>query len=130
MGQDGITRDENALREKIKNLSDNDRKLFYLKVENKIKDPDTYAVLNWLFIAGIHHFYLKRWLKGFINISVFIVGIILLFANDGISFGIGIGMLLALFIVELVQLFKSQDIVQDYNNIVTEKILEEIQVKA
>ena len=124
--QEEIIKEEDALREEIKNLSDNMKKVFYSKIEHEIKDPDTYAVLNWLFIAGIHHFYLKKWLNGFINIGVFIVGILLLFSSDNTFFGIGIGMLLALFIIELVQLFKSQNIVQDYNNMVTKKTLDEL----
>ena len=124
--QEEIIKEEDNLRKEIKNLSDDMKKVFYSKIEHEIKDPDTYAVLNWLFIAGIHHFYLKKWLNGCINIGVFIVGILLLFSGDDTFFGIGVGMLLALFIVELVQLFKSQNIVQDYNNIVTKKILDEL----
>ena len=126
--QEEIIKEEDILRKEIKNLPDDMKKVFYSKIEHEIKDPDTYAVLNWLFIAGIHHFYLKKWLNGFINIGVFIVGILLLFSSDDTLFGIGIGMLLTLFIVELIQLFKSQNIVQDYNNIVTKKILDELKV--
>ena len=124
--QQEIIQEENLLREQIKSLPDNTKKLFYSKIEKEIKDSDTYAVLNWLFIAGIHHLYLKKWLNGIINIGIFIVAIALLFNSDNTFFGIGIGMLLSLFIVELIQLFKSQNIVQEYNNNVTKKLLEEL----
>ena len=123
--QEEVNKEENNLRNEIQKLSDENKKIFYSKIEKEIKDPDTYAVLNWLFIAGLHHFYLKKWLNGTINLTVFLVGFILFFSDNNTFFGIGVGMLLSLFIVELIQLFKSQLILQDYNNIVTKRLLNE-----
>ena len=124
--QDEITKEENDLRDKIQELSDDNKKIFFSQIEKEIKDPDTCAVLNWLFIAGLHHFYLKKYLKGSINLSVFLLGSTLSFFDDT-TFGIGIGMLVSLFIVELFQLFKSQLILQDYNNMVTKRLLGELE---
>jgi len=124
--QDEITKEENDLRDKIQELSDDNKKIFFSQIEKEIKDPDTYAVLNWLFIAGLHHFYLKKYLNGSINLSVFLLGSTLSFFDDT-TFGIGIGMLVSLFIVELFQLFKSQLILQDYNNMVTKRLLGELE---
>jgi four helix bundle protein len=56
-----------ALRVKVLELSEDDRRSFYRLVKKKIKDPDTYAVLNWLVLTGLHHFYLGQWLRGTIN---------------------------------------------------------------
>jgi TM2 domain-containing membrane protein YozV len=123
--QEEVNKEENNLRNEIQKLSDENKKIFYSKIEKEIKDPDTYAVLNWLFIAGLHHFYLKKWLNGTINLTVFLVGFILFLSDNNTFFGIGVGMLLSLFIVELIQLFKSQLILQDYNNIVTKRLLNE-----
>jgi len=123
--QEEVSKEENNLRNEIQKLSDENKKIFYSKIEKEIKDPDTYAVLNWLFIAGLHHFYLKKWLNGTINLTVFLVGFILFLSDNNTFFGIGVGMLLSLFIVELIQLFKSQLILQDYNNIVTKRLLNE-----
>jgi TM2 domain-containing membrane protein YozV len=124
--QDEITKEENDLRDKIQELSDDNKKIFFSQIEKEIKDPDTYAVLNWLFIAGLHHFYLKKYLNGSINLSVFLLGSTLSFFDDT-TFGIGIGMLVSLFIVELFQLFKSQLILQDYNNMITKRLLGELE---
>ena len=123
--QEEVNKEENNLRNEIQKLSDENKKIFYSKIEKEIKDPDTYAVLNWLFIAGLHHFYLKKWLNGTINLMIFLVGVILAFSDNITFFGIGVGMLLSLFIIELIQLFKSQLILQDYNNIVTKRLLNE-----
>ena len=123
--QEEVNKEENNLRNEIQKLSDENKKIFYSKIEKEIKDPDTYAVLNWLFIAGLHHFYLKKWLNGTINLTVFLVGFILFLSDNNTFFGIGVGMLLSLFIVELIQLFKSQLILQNYNNIVTKRLLNE-----
>ena len=121
-----LEKEEAILRVQVQELSQDKRKLFYSKAEKEIKDPDTYAVLNWLFIAGLHHLYLKKWLNACINIIVFLLGIILLFSDDGVFFGVGGGMLLSLFIIELFQLFKSQEIILEYNNQVSEKLLNEL----
>ena len=124
--QEEVNKEENNLRNEIQKLSDENKKIFYSKIEKEIKDPDTYAVLNWLFIAGLHHFYLKKYLNGSINLSVFLLGSTLSFFDDT-TFGIGIGMLVSLFIVELFQLFKSQLILQDYNNMITKRLLGELE---
>ncbi|WP_121626932.1 TM2 domain-containing protein [Poseidonibacter antarcticus] len=123
MNNDDVKKEEELLRNKILLLSDENRKVFYENVEKQIKDPDTYAALNFLFLTGIHHFYLQKWLKGTINLSLFVFGLILLFGST-FSYGFGLGILLAVFILELNELFRSQIIVQDYNNKVLEKNLE------
>ena len=122
MNKDDIENQEELLREEINKLDENSKKLFFTKVEKEIKDPDTYASLNFLFLTGLHHFYLEKWLKGSINLSLFIFGLVLLFGST-FSYGIGLGIILAIFILELNELFKSQIIVQDYNNKVLEKNL-------
>lgn len=123
MNNDDVKKEEELLRNKILLLSDENRKVFYENVEKQIKDPDTYATLNFLFLTGLHHFYLQKWLKGAINLSLFVLGLILLFGST-FSYGFGLGILLAVFILELNELFRSQIIVQDYNNKVLEKNLE------
>ena len=98
---------EEHLREQIRQLSDEQRKHYYRLERQQLKDPDTYAVLNYFFIAGLHHFYLGRTNRGLINIALMVVGLLLLplFAP------LGVILLITVFIVELPQLFKSQRIV-------------------
>jgi len=125
LDKDEVLKKEDLLREEVHNLSIENKKLFYLKIENKIKDPDTYAALNWLFLAGLHHFYLQKWVQGIINLSLFVISIFLLFSEYTYW---GIGILFAVFIVELKDLFQSQSIVFDYNNKMSEKILQELMI--
>ncbi|MBU3013215.1 hypothetical protein KO488_00475 [Poseidonibacter lekithochrous] len=122
MNKDDIEQQEEFLREEINKLDDEKKKLFFTKVEKEIKDPDTYASLNFLFLTGVHHFYLEKWLKGSINLLLFIFGLVLLFGST-FSYGFGLGIILTIVIIELNELFKSQIIVQDYNNKVLEKNL-------
>ena len=122
MNKDDIEKEEEFLREEINKLDNDKKKLFFDKVEKEIKDPDTYASLNFLFLTGLHHFYLQKYLKGSINLSLFILGLFLLFGST-FSYGIGLGIILTIVIIELNELFKSQIIVQDYNNKVLEKNL-------
>jgi len=113
---------EEHLREQIRQLSDEQRKHYYRLERQQLKDPDTYAVLNYFFIAGLHHFYLGRTNRGLINIALMVVGLLLLplFAP------LGVIMLVPVFIVELPQLFKSQRIVYAHNLDLMDDILETV----
>jgi TM2 domain-containing membrane protein YozV len=122
LNQKSVDEEEEAIRIWIQTLSDNDKVLFYKKVKIKIKDPDTYAVLNWFFICGIHHFYLQKWLMGFIDLSIFTLGIVLLILGYT---EIGTLLIIILSSIELWALFRSQIIIQDWNNKVYKTILNE-----
>ena len=114
---------EEQLRKCVRALPDDKRLVFYQKAEQRLKDPDTYAALNYLFIAGLHHFYLGKWVRGLINITFFLAGVMLLFTPLVV---IGILLIVAISIVELYALFKSQTIVQAHNNRIMEQIYSEI----
>jgi TM2 domain-containing membrane protein YozV len=122
LNQKSVDEEEEAIRIWIQTLSDNDKVLFYKKVKTKIKDPDTYAALNWFFICGIHHFYLQKWLMGFIDLSIFTLGIVLLILGYT---EIGTLLIIILSSIELWALFRSQIIIQDWNNKVYKTILNE-----
>ena len=122
MNSNELEKQEELLREKIAKLSNENRKKFYERIEEEIKDPDTYATLNFLFLAGLHHFYLGKYLRGGINLGLFTLGLILLFGSS-FSYGFGLGIILAIFVLELNELFKSQLIIHSYNNKILEKNL-------
>ena len=121
--KEAIAREEEALREEIGQLPDQQRKWIYTEAEKSLKDPDTYAVLNYLFLAGLHHFYLGRWGRGTFNLSVFMAGVLLLIM-DGVFFGI---LLIAgITLIELYALFRSQTIVQQFNNEIMRELLKNV----
>ncbi len=117
--QEMVQQDEERIRKLVRALPDEQRLLFFTQTEKELKDPDTYATLNYLFIAGLHHFYLGKWLRGSLNLGVFLCGVILLML--GITL-FGAVLLIAITLVELKALFQSQVIVQEYNNAVMEAI--------
>lgn len=117
--QEAIREDEERIRQRVRALPDDKRLQFFKRAEQALKDPDTYAVLNYLFIAGLHHFYLGKPLRGTINLCIFIAGTVMLFT--GLA-GSGLLLILAITVVELRDLFNSQSVVQDYNNEVMERI--------
>ncbi|NQY53111.1 MAG: TM2 domain-containing protein [Campylobacteraceae bacterium] len=123
LNSDDVKKEEEKIRKEIFLLDDESKKSFYNNISNEIKDPDTYAVLNWLFITGLHHFYLKKYTKASINLSLFLISFILMFSD---IYLLAIGIFIAVFIMELNQLFYSQIIVQDYNNKILKKSLEKI----
>jgi TM2 domain-containing membrane protein YozV len=114
---------EERLRKCVRALPDEKRLAFYRQAERRLKDPDTYAALNYLFIAGLHHFYLGKWVRGLLNITVFLAGVMLLFTPLAV---IGILLIVAISMAELYALFKSQTIVQAHNNRIMEQIYREI----
>jgi len=123
LSQETIDQEEELIRQSISQLSDNERKEYFHTVKSQIKDPDTYAVLNWFFMAGLHHFYLGYRLRGCVHLSIFIVGLALIFA--GLE-SLGILIIVGISIVELYALFQSQLIVQNYNNQLMQKALDEL----
>lgn len=109
MNLEQLQEKEEQLRQQVRELGPEQRKLFYKLQEKQIKDPDTYAVLNYFFVAGLHHFYLRKYLWGSIDLTLMIIGI-LTFPLGGFV------LLILLVLLELPQLFMSQRIVQRYNN--------------
>ncbi len=110
---------EEEIRKLVRELPDDKRSKFFQETEKQLKDPDTYAVLNYIFIAGLHHFYLGKWERGLINIIIFWSGIFLLFTPYTIA---GILIIIAISLFELYELFQSQTMVQAYNNNIMEDI--------
>ena len=117
--KEAVQEEEERIRQRVRALPDNKRLQFFKRAEQELKDPDTYAVLNYLFIAGLHHFYLGKPLRGTINLCIFITGTVMLFTGFA---GAGLLLIIAITVVELRDLFNSQSVVQDYNNEVMEKI--------
>ena len=120
---EAIQEDEERIRKLVRELPDEKRLLFFKQAEKNLKDPDTYATLNYLFIAGLHHFYLGKWIRGSINLCIFLLGVVLLFT--GMAF-IGVLLLIVISLIELKALFRSQIVIQEYNNDVMQAIYCEI----
>jgi len=123
ISSDETLEEEERLRKLIRALPDDKRFAVYTEAEKQLKDPDTYAALNYLFIAGLHHFYLGKWIRGLFNITVFLAGAVMLFTPLAI---VGVLLIIIITVIELYALFKSQAIVQAYNNCVSEKIYRQI----
>ena len=128
-----VEEQEENLRNTAGELEETERKFFFKRFSEEYKDPDTYAVLNFFFIGGLHHFYLKKYVRGFVNLSLSLYGFVLMFAapfqriNDyqvG-AFGAGISILALVTLIEIPNLFRSQTIAKDYNNRLSRKILKE-----
>lgn len=114
---------EEALRARVRALPDPLRARYHHNVLDKVKDPDTYAVLNFLLIAGLHHYYLKKWVRGSLNLIIFSAAIVLMSTQLWWQGG---ATLLFVLLIELPQLFRSQQIVREYNLKISERELEAI----
>ena len=121
--KDILKEQEEQLRRQIRELPDDARATYFKQVEKRVKDPDTYATLNYIFIAGLHHFYLGKWGLGLMNILVFWGGVALIYLGFT---EIGIALLIGIFAFELYELFRSEAIVMDHNNKVGQDVLADV----
>ena len=113
---DQVEQKEEILRSQIRELGEKKRKKFYSLYSDQLKDPDTYAVLNFFFITGMHHFYLTNHLQGSLNLSGLVIGLILIFGGSENGLIAGFSLIFLVIMIELPALFRSQVIVKDYNN--------------
>ena len=111
---------EEEIRLRVRDLDDAARKAYYEQFGQDMKDPDTYAILNYFFLTGLHHMYLGDFTRGAINLSILIAGIGLMLTGFSLFGGLAIGFIVA---VELMALFRSQVVVANHNNLLSERIL-------
>ena len=119
ISKEAVQEREESIRRWVRELPDESREAFYKETEKALKDPDTYATLNYIFIAGLHHFYLGKWRLGLINTAIFWSGVALVFTRH---FMLGIATITAITLFEFYELFRSQTLVQHHNNDVMERI--------
>jgi TM2 domain-containing membrane protein YozV len=122
LGREAVEAEDERLSELAAQLPNAQRKEFYRSLSRRLKDPDTYAALNWFFLAGLHHFYLGKWWWGAIDLAVFAIGVALLFFQQYLM---GILLILTISAIELWALFRAQVIVQDWNNRLTRELLKQ-----
>lgn len=122
--QDAVSVEEERLREQIQSLTETQRRDFYEQVKKQIRDPDTYAALNWFFVAGLHHFYLGKWFHGLADLLIFALGAG--FMVTGL-FWIGLALIVFISLWEFWALFRSQIIIQDWNNRLYRRLLNQIE---
>ena len=122
-----VEEQEEKLRASVRELNESERKFFFKIFSKQIKDTDTYATLNFFVITGLHHFYLRKYIRGLINLSLFLFAIeiilIGLFQANVPQLEQGLSIMVLVVLIEIPNLFRSQIIVKDYNNRLTEKIL-------
>jgi TM2 domain-containing membrane protein YozV len=121
LNQQQIEAEEEQLRQRADALPAAERQAFYQQLTRELRDPDTYATLNWCFLAGLHHFYLGQWLRGGFNLAVFIIGVLLLFGG---AVWLGLALIVAISVVELWALFRAQIIIQNWNNQIMRRLLD------
>ena len=116
---------ESEILDKLYTLTDEEKRKFYGMIESKLRDPDTYAALNWSFL-GLHHFYMGHYILGCTCLSVPLL-IIILFLNRFVT--LAFILLFAFIATELTELFRSQQIVLRHNNRIKQEALKKITEK-
>ena len=115
-----VERHQEELRRRINALEDPARKTYYERFKQELKDPDTYAVLNYFFLAGLHHMYLGKFLRGSLNFFILTLGLGLIIGGYVWA---GSLLMASILLMELMALFRSEVIVIQHNNELSEDIL-------
>ncbi|WP_417761574.1 TM2 domain-containing protein [Shewanella sp.] len=113
---------EDALRQQVNALPEPQRKQYYAEQSKRLKDPDTYATLNWLFLGGIHHCYLGKYALFAVEFLLLVISLVLIIAGYHFLFWV----IAAIAVFELPQLFYSQRIVRIYNYRLSLDILQQL----
>ncbi len=106
--------EETELREQIRNLPAGQRERYEDLERRRRKDPAFYLRLNWLFPVGVHHFYLQRWVRGAVNLSLTAIALYLIIGPAPPLYGILV--LVAVVLVEIPQLLNARHLVRAFNN--------------
>ncbi len=122
MSIDNIQNEDDLIRQKIAQLSPELRKAYYTQESERLKDPDTYAVLCYGLMCGIHHLYLHKYTSALIDVMLLVACIIVFFLNTTL----GLIGFCALAARGLYFLFSSKNEVEKYNLELMKKILVEI----
>ncbi len=113
---------EEKLRVLAGELPDDKRLLFWTEVQKRLKDPDTYAAMNFAFMFGLHHFYVGKWIQGLLAIGFFMAGFITLFVVPIL----GVLLIACVVCSAIPALFRSDSIVRRYNNELMEQIYRQV----
>lgn len=119
MDEQTLRDEEESVRQQIAQLSNQQKQHYYELETQRIKDPDTYAVLNYFFVTGLHHFYLGKNMQGAIDLIVLALGILTIEYYGWV-------LIILISLYELPQLFRSQSIVHQYNNDMMRTTLAEV----
>jgi len=124
-----VNNEEESIRLEMQELPDEIRGQAYSEIGTKLRDPDTYAVLNFSLVTGLHHFYLGKFIRGILEFTAFLIGLYMILrggteVNGYVLMFLGIAIVGILVVVELMELFRAQVVVQDFNNRVSRKILD------
>lgn len=118
--REDVDRHKEELRGRINALEASQRKAFYARFKQELKDPDTYAVLNYFFLAGLHHMYLGKFMRGSLNFFILMFGLGFMIWG---FLAIGLFLMVFILLTELMALFRSEVIVNHHNNQLSEDIL-------
>ncbi|MDT8428895.1 MAG: hypothetical protein RQ757_09030 [Pseudomonadales bacterium] len=120
--------EETDLRARIRNLNETQKARYLAMEQPLLKDPARYLRLNWLFLAGAHHFYLQRWFRGLLNLTLSLSGLFfLLVLGEGYY---GALLLVSTAIIDIPQLLNARHIVHSYNNRVIARCLQQVSSEA
>lgn len=124
-----VEQSEEQLRSEVNALPETKKKAFYKAQTLELKDPDTYATLNYFLVGGFHHFYLGNLRTFAIELGLLVMSIlVLIFANDVTYYDLPLGLIfiIALSLYELPQLFFSQKIARLRNLAISQAILSRV----
>ncbi|TFH74639.1 hypothetical protein E3V39_00240 [Gammaproteobacteria bacterium LSUCC0112] len=125
--------EEHQLREQIRRLSPAEKAIYDALEIPRLKLASTYVMLNWLFPLGVHHFYLRRWGRGLLDVFLSLnAGLSLTHYSPwgGPSLLIAGMICVALLLIELPQMLNARLLVHSRNILMMAKCLQSARRRA
>lgn len=125
--------EEHQLREQIRRLSPVEKAIYDALEIPRLKLASTYVRLNWFFPLGVHHFYLRRWGRGLLDIFLTLNVCLSLtrYSPWGDANVLIAGMIfVALLLIELPQMLNARLLVHSRNILMMAKCLQSARRRA
>lgn len=119
--------EEHEIREVVRTLPASSQFRYHELEVRLLKRPSTYKALNWLFPLGVHHFYLGRWIRGLITLSLSVAGVLVIIIMQMTAYGLML--LLATVLIEIPQLLNARLLVHSRNNRIMAACLKQVQTE-
>jgi TM2 domain-containing membrane protein YozV len=126
-----LNKQADEIRDQVFALPNEKQKIYYQKELEQVRDPDTYAALNYAFVLGLHHLYLGKYVTFLVEMVILIVGVFLAtFPEFSVQFIVGVIFMSYIGIKGVYELFRSEQKIMQYNLSKMNKILEDVKPPA
>lgn len=122
---DDVDQEEERIRLIVRHLPDATKAAYFERYQAELRDPDTFAVLSYMVLTGFRHVYLGDLRRAAMDVFAVAVGFGLLIWGGAVNW-VGALPLAIVFVLDLRDLFRSQQLVKAHNNRTALRLIEQL----